>query len=171
MIFELTRFGKNGGSASLCIDQNDFTCVAKMAPPTRVAKAVLTASNIFYRTQVQSLFAFVSSSPTCWLTDCCLVNLIDVTLVCEEANTKLVDVVTVTDEDPVGNNLLHISKLRLGKKAKLLFKFWAQGLVKILKFRQDLKLLKSRGRGQFFHRYKPSSLVWPYKADTSALAT
>ena len=63
MIFELTRFGKNGGSASLCIDQNDFTCVAKMAPPTRVAKAVLTASNIFYRTQVQSLFAFVSARP------------------------------------------------------------------------------------------------------------
>ena len=47
MIFELTRFGKNGGSAPLSIDQNDFTCVAKMAPPTRVAKAVLTASNIF----------------------------------------------------------------------------------------------------------------------------
>ena len=63
MIFELTRFGKNGGSAPLSIDQNDFTCVAKMAPPTRVAKAVLTASNIFYRTQVQSLFAFVSARP------------------------------------------------------------------------------------------------------------
>ena len=50
-----------------------------------------------------------------------LANLIDVTLACEDTNTKLVDVVTVTDEDPVGNNLLQISKLRFGKKAKLLF--------------------------------------------------
>ena len=42
------------------------------------------------------------------LTDCCLVNLIDVTLACEDANSKLVDVVTVADEDRVGNNLLQI---------------------------------------------------------------
>ena len=33
------------------------------------------------------------------LTDCCLVNLIDVTLACEDANSKLVDVVTVVDEE------------------------------------------------------------------------
>ena len=40
------------------------------------------------------------------LTDCCLVNLIDVTLACEDANSKLVEVVTVADvdaEDHVGN--------------------------------------------------------------------
>ena len=38
------------------------------------------------------------------LTDSCLVNLIDVTLLaCEDANSKLVDVVTVADEDRVGN--------------------------------------------------------------------
>ena len=55
------------------------------------------------------------------LTHSCLVNLIDVTLACEDANSKLVDVVTVADEDRVGNNLLQISKLRFGKKAKLLF--------------------------------------------------
>ena len=62
------------------------------------------------------------------------------TLACEDANSKLVDVVTVADEDCVGNNLLQISKLRFGQKAKLLFR--AQGLVKILKlkFRQDLQL-------------------------------
>ena len=43
------------------------------------------------------------------------------------------------DEDRVSNNLLQISKLWFGKKAKLLFILWAQGLVKILKlkFRQD----------------------------------
>ena len=71
----------------------------------------------FYRTRVRSLFTLVTDS----LTNSCLANLIDVTLACEDTNTKLVDVVTVTDEDPVGNNLLQISKLRFGKKAKLLF--------------------------------------------------
>ena len=59
------------------------------------------------------------------LTNCCLVDLIDVTLACEDANSKLVEVVTVADiddEDRVGNSLLQISKLRLGHKAKLLFR-------------------------------------------------
>ena len=63
------------------------------------------------------MFTLVTDS----LTNSCLANLIDVTLACEDTNTKLVNVVTVTDEDPVGNNLLQISKLRFGKKAKLLF--------------------------------------------------
>ena len=88
-------------------------------------------------------------SLTHWLTDSlthsCLVNLIDVTLACEDANSKLFDVVTVADvddEDRVGNSLLQISALRFGQKAKLLFRLWAQGLVNILKlkFRQDFKL-------------------------------
>jgi len=51
--------------------------------------------------------------------------LIDVTLACEDANSKLVEVVTVADvddEDCVGNSLLQIWKLRFGHKAKLLFK-------------------------------------------------
>ena len=56
------------------------------------------------------------------ITLCCLVNLIDVTLACEDANSKLVDVVTVADEDHIGNNLLQISKLRFGQKANLLFR-------------------------------------------------
>ena len=51
------------------------------------------------------------------LTDCCLVNLIDVTLSCEDAYSKLVEVVTVADEDRVGNSLLQIWKLRFGQKA------------------------------------------------------
>ena len=40
------------------------------------------------------------------LTHCCLVNLIDVTLACEDANSILVEVVTVAHvdaEDHVGN--------------------------------------------------------------------
>ena len=48
----------------------------------------------------------VTNSLTDSLTHSCLVNLIDVTLACEDANSKLVDVVSVTvaDEDCVGNN-------------------------------------------------------------------
>ena len=77
-----------------------------------------------------------------WLTHFCLVNFIDVTLACEDANSKLVDIVTVADDDSVVKKLLQIWKLRFGQKVKLLFRLWAHGLVKILKlnFRQDLKL-------------------------------
>ena len=43
-------------------------------------------------------------------------------LACEDANSKLVQVVTdVDDEDRVGNSLLQIWKLRFGHKAKFLF--------------------------------------------------
>ena len=73
---------------------------------------------------------------THWLTKCRLVNLIDMTLACEVNYSKLVEVVTVADndnEDRVGNSLLQIWKLRFGQKAKLLFRFWAQGLARILK--------------------------------------
>ena len=61
----------------------------------------------------------VTNSLTDSLTDCCLVNLIDVTLACEDAYSKLVEVVTVadvSDEDCVGNSLLQIWKLRFGHK-------------------------------------------------------
>ena len=54
------------------------------------------------------------------LTHCCLVNLIDVTLACEDAYSILVEVFTVADvddEDRVGNSLLQIWKLRFGHKA------------------------------------------------------
>ena len=46
------------------------------------------------------------------------------TLACEDANSKLVEVVTVADvdaENHVGNSLLHIWELTFGFKAKLLF--------------------------------------------------
>ena len=42
---------------------------------------------------------------------------------CEDASSKLVDVVTVADiddEDRVGNSLLQIWEVRFGHKAKLL---------------------------------------------------
>ena len=50
---------------------------------------------------------------------------LDVTLVCEDGNSKLVEVVTVAnvdDEDRAGNSLLQIWELRFGHKAKLLFR-------------------------------------------------
>ena len=46
-------------------------------------------------------------------------------LACKDANSKLVDIVTVADfddEDRDGNSLLQIWKLRFGHKAKLLFR-------------------------------------------------
>ena len=54
------------------------------------------------------------------LTDCRLVNLIDVTLACEDGNSKLVEVVTVVE---------------VGHKVKFLFGLWIrfQGLFRILK--------------------------------------
>ena len=84
----------------------------------------------------------VTDSLTHSLIHCRSVNLIDVTLACEDVNSKLVEVVTVAnvfDEDRVGNSLLHTWELRLGNKAKLLFRLSAQGFVKVLKlkFRQD----------------------------------
>ena len=76
----------------------------------------------FYRTRVRSLFTLVTDS----LTHSCLVNLIDVTLMCEDANSKLVEVVTVADaEDHAGNSFLIgflIGELTFGHKAKLLFR-------------------------------------------------
>ena len=47
------------------------------------------------------------------------------TLVCQDGNSKLVEVVTVVDiddEDRVGNSLLQIWKLRFDQNSKLLFR-------------------------------------------------
>ena len=52
------------------------------------------------------------------------------TLACEDANSKLVKVVTVADvnaEDHVGNSLLHIWELRLIPKTKLCSTFEHKG--------------------------------------------
>ena len=59
------------------------------------------------------------------LTNSCLVNLIDVTLVCEDANSKLVEVVTVAnvdDEKRVDNSLVQIWKVKFGLEVKFLFR-------------------------------------------------
>ena len=67
--------------------------------PITQLPTINTFSYDFYRTRVQSLFTLVSNSLTHWLTHSCLVNLIDVTLLCEDGNSKLVEVVTVVDVD------------------------------------------------------------------------
>ena len=63
----------------------------------------------------------VTNSLTDSLTNSRLVNLIDVTLACEDAYSKLVEVITVavvSDEDRVCNSLLQIGKLRFGHKLR-----------------------------------------------------
>ena len=50
----------------------------------------------------------VSDSLTNSLTHSRLVNLIDVTLACEDANSKLVEVVTVSDVDSEDRNSIKI---------------------------------------------------------------
>ena len=59
------------------------------------------------------------------LTHSCLVNFIDVTLACEDGNSKLVEVVTVVevdDEKRVDNSLVQIWKVNFGHKVKFLFR-------------------------------------------------
>ena len=67
---------------------------------------------------VQS-FLFIGPESDHWLclslTHSCLVNLIDVTLACEDANSKLVEVVSVThvdDEKRADNSLVQIWKVK-----------------------------------------------------------
>ena len=67
----------------------------------------------------------LTDSLTNSLTDSCLVNLIDVTLACEDGNSKLVEVVTVVDVDDekrVNNSLVQIWKVKFGHKVKFLFR-------------------------------------------------
>ena len=72
-----------------------------------------------YRTRFRSLGMLVTNSLTDSLTDSCLVNLIDVTLACADAYSKLevVIVASVGDQDFVGNSLMQIWKLRFGHKS------------------------------------------------------
>ena len=52
-------------------------------------------------------------------------------------------------------NLLQISKLRFGQKAKLLFRLWAQGLVKILKL-----MLGRDSEDEIWSRFVSEVVVW-----------
>ena len=77
----------------------------------------------YYRTRVRLLAMLVTKTHS--LTNSCSVNLIELTLACEDDNSKLVEVVSVAhvdDEKPVGNSLVQIRKVRFGHKVKFLFR-------------------------------------------------
>ena len=103
-----------------CEDTNsklvDIVTVANVDDEDCIGNSLLQIWKVKFGHKVKFLFR---------LTDSCLVNLIDVTLACEDGNSKLIEVVTVayfSDEDRVGNSLLQILKLRSGYKVKLLFR-------------------------------------------------
>ena len=59
------------------------------------------------------------------LTDCCLVKLINVTLACEDANSKIVEVFTVVDVDDekrCDDSFMQIWKLKFGHKGKFVLR-------------------------------------------------
>ena len=80
-------------------------------PSLRILSPSRIDHNNFHRTPVRPLTTLVTNYLTDSGTNSCLVDLIDVTLECEDATSKLVDVVTVVDvddEDHVSNSLLQI---------------------------------------------------------------
>ena len=73
------------------------------------------------------------------LTDCRLINLIDVTLACEDGNSKLVEAVTVVevdDEKHVDDSLVQIWKVNFGHKVN----FCSDFEDKVSKFVQDFEV-------------------------------
>ena len=71
----------------------------------------------------------VSNSLPNSLTHCCLVNLIDVTLACKDANSKLVEVVTVAnvnDEDCVDKILLQTLVIKPNFCSDFEHKVWSR---------------------------------------------
>ena len=59
----------------------------------------------------------INNSLTDWHTDSCLVDLIGVTLACEDAKSEVVEAVTVADVDDekhVDDSLVQIWKLKFG---------------------------------------------------------
>ena len=104
-------------------------------------------------------------SVTDWLIDSCLsvclVNLIDVTLACEDGNSKLVEVVTVVevdDEKRVDNSLVQIWKVNFGHKVKFLFGLWGQGFKVCSRFWSwcSGKILKLK----FGHYFAADAWLW-----------
>ena len=90
-----------------------------------------------------------------------LVNLIDVTLACEDGNSKLVEVVTVVevdDEKRVDNSLVQIWKVNFGHKVKFLFGLWGQGFKVCSRFWSwcSGKILKLK----FGHYFAADAWLW-----------
>jgi len=103
----------------------------------------------------------VTDSLTHWLTHSCLVNLIDVTLACEDGNSKLVGVVPVVevdDEKRVDNSLVQIWNVNFGHKVKFLFWLWGQGFKVCSRFWSwcSGKILKLK----FGHYFAADAWLW-----------
>ena len=77
------------------------------------------SGSFFCQTLVQSNWLPLS------LTNSCFVDMTDVALVCEDYNSKLVEVVTVADADAekgIDDSLVQIWKLEFDHKTKFLFR-------------------------------------------------
>ena len=90
-----------------------------------------------------------------------MVDLIDVTLACEDDNSKLVKVVTfadVDDEKRVDNSLVQIWKVKFGHKVNFLFRLWAQGFKVWSRFWSwcSSKILKLK----FGHYFAADAWLW-----------
>ena len=129
--FECISFGSLGQNSLVVplpnVIQTTLHCIYIYLPTSQCQSKYIDTTftfslTYFYQTRVRSLAMLVSDSLTHSLTDSCLVSLIDIILACEEANPKLVDVVTVALEHRGSHNLLQIWKLRFGQKAILLFR-------------------------------------------------
>ena len=66
---------------------------------SRVGNHVCVIYVVFFLSDPSPIIGYACQWLPNWLTDCRLVNLIDVTLACEDTNSKLVDIVTVTNVD------------------------------------------------------------------------
>ena len=88
----------------------------------------------FYRIRVRSLATLVSDS----LTNCCLVDLIDVTLGCEDAYSILVEVDTVDAEKRVDESLVQTWKLKFGHKVIFCSEFQHKGGVQIFIIKMEI---------------------------------
>ena len=99
---------EGGGEESLVLQEEDQLLTMQL--PLSLWYSTKKSMNTYSTTwENKYLSIYACHSLPNWLTDSCLVNLIDVTLACEDANSILVEVVTVAHvdaEDHVGNILL-----------------------------------------------------------------
>ena len=108
--------------------------------------------SLFYRTRVRSLVMLVTHSLH-WLTHSCLVNLIDVTLACEDANSNLLRLLLLLML--WSWILVEILKLGFGQDLNL---SW----VEILMFGWDFHLMLSwDSEDEMWSRFVFELVIWP----------
>ena len=79
---------------------------------------------LYFTTQITKKYCTAMCYPCQWLTHSCLVYLTDVTLAPEDANSKLLDVISVADIDAqerVDDSLVGFLKLKFGEELRLRF--------------------------------------------------